>query len=150
MSEYEYEKLIYIAAPLFTDEQRELIRRIEEMLDLREERFFSPREYGNISGEKMTPERMRRIFDMNIRMLNECDIMIAVTDDYDPGTVFEIGMMYCMRNSALGGKRIITYSDKGYGANVMIKFATFTHCTNDDELHTALNGHEVDDLTVSE
>jgi nucleoside 2-deoxyribosyltransferase len=143
--------MIYIAAPLFTDEQRELIKLIENMLDFREDKFFSPREYGNISGEKMTSERMRRIFDMNLRMLIECDDMIAVTDDFDPGVMFEIGFLYAQPEQLRVEKRkIITYSHKGYGANVMIKYATFTHCRNDEELELALSGHEVDELTVSE
>ena len=136
--------LVYIAAPLFSEKQRDLIKEIELQLDLRDQEFFSPREYGNISGEKMTAKRMKRIFDMNIRMLDECDTLVAVTDNFDPGTVFEIGVAYTL------DKRIITYSDEGYGANVMIKYATFTHCNSMEHLILALDGHEIEPLTVTE
>lgn len=128
--------LIYIAAPLFNSENLDLIKGIERLIDGRSgEEFFSPREYGVIKDEKMTPSRMKRIFDMNIRMIEECDKMIAVTDDYDPGTIFEMGLA-----SGYEGIDIITYSAKNYGANVMLKHAIKFHCVTMDELNQALNG----------
>ena len=129
-------KLIYIAAPLFDEESLEVIKKIENLIDSRSgEDFFSPREFGVIKGEEMTPNRMKRIFDMNIRMLEECDKMIAVTDNYDPGTIFELGYAYAYENMP-----IITYSPQGYGANVMLKHAIQFHCKDMDELRNALNG----------
>lgn len=128
--------LIYIAAPLFKPEDIEVIKEIENLIDKRSgEKFFSPREYGIIKGDKMTENRMRRIFDMNIRMLEEADKLIAVTDNYDPGTIFELGLFYGYEDGM-----IITYSPHGYGANVMLKNATAFHCRDMLELNSALNG----------
>lgn len=128
--------LIYIAAPLFKSEDLKIIKDIEDLIDSRSgEEFFSPREYGVIKDEKMTPSRMKRIFDMNIRMIEECDKMIAVTDNYDPGTIFEMGLA-----SGYEGIDIITYSPNQYGANVMLKHAIQFHCKDMTELRDALNG----------
>lgn len=136
--------MIYIAAPLFTADNLDVIKRIEELLDDREEDYFSPREYGVIKGEPMTSYRMKRIFDMNIRMLRSCKKLIAVTDDYDPGTIFELGIAFML------DRPIITYSPAHYGANVMLKYATLYHCRDFDELDQALNGHGSNDIEVSE
>ena len=139
-------RLYYIAAPFFNDDQRRVVEQIEALLDTREERYFSPREYGVITGgEKMTPQRIERIFDMNVRMVREATHMIAVTDDFDAGVMFEMGLFHSQHwfGSGVG---IVTYSNRGYGANVMIAKATFTHCQTIPELHEALNGHPVEDV----
>ena len=143
-------RLVYLAGPFFKPEQREVIEWIEHLLEHMDIKYFSPREYGVITGEaRMNSARIQRIFDMNIRMLRDATDVVAVTDDFDPGTMFEIGFFYSM--PGLGRKsNIITYSAKGYGANVMIARATFTHCTSMEELEQALNGHPIEELEVTE
>ena len=142
------DRLIYIAGPFFSSDQQDVIASIENLLDKREENYFSPREYGVIVDDPMTPHRIQRIFDMNVRMIRESNILVAVTDDFDPGTMFEMGMFH--NRWGRFSNAIITYSAKGYGANVMIAQASFTHCRNMDELEHALNGHIVEDLEVTE
>jgi nucleoside 2-deoxyribosyltransferase len=134
----------YIAGPFFNEEQQDLLYEIETLLDQRGDKYFTPREYGVIVDDPMTPERIGRIFDMNIFMLTQCNRLLAITDNFDPGTMFEIG--YFSRSSS----NIITYSSKGYGANVMIAEATKTHCQNMDELQHALNGHIINHMEVTE
>ena len=81
---------------------------------------------------------------MNIDMVAQCDTMIAIIDDRDTGTVFEIGYASAM------SKNIITYSSQGYGVNVMLAHAVFTHTQNLEELQQALNGHKIEELEIVE
>lgn len=145
------DRLIYIAGPFFNDAQRKAIDDIETLLNRRQEKFFSPREYGVIVDGPMGKDRIERIFDMNVRMIRECNILLAITDDFDPGTMMEIGMFYSKFHWQRSKKPpIITYSPNGYGANVMIANAIFTHTRSYEELDHALNGHEVDQLEAAE
>jgi nucleoside 2-deoxyribosyltransferase len=142
--------MYYIAGPLFNKEQTKVIKSIEELLDSREEEYFSPREYGVIADEPMTSERMKRIFDMNILMLDQAEALIAILDDRDTGTIFELGYFYATCKHMLPGKRIITFSSQGYGINVMLKHAVEFHCNGLTELNEALNGFGANDLEVTE
>lgn len=137
-------KRIYIAGPLFKEPQIAVIKSIEEALDGVDLPYFSPREFGVIANEAMTHQRMKRIYDMNIDMIYKCDTMIAIIDDRDTGTVFEIGHATAIH------KNIITYSSQGHGVNVMLAHAVFTHVQNIDELINALHGNKVEELEVSE
>lgn len=141
----EIERVTYIAAPFFKQEQVVIVKDIELLLDMQDEPYFSPREYGIISDGKMDNRRIQRIFDMNIRMMNNAFRMVAVTDDFDSGVMVEIGYFF-----GLGQHKIITYSPKGYGSNVMIAKAAWTHCRSLDELELALGGHPIDQDEVIE
>lgn len=151
-------ELTYIAGPFFTAEQKEIVQTIEDLLDHRGDSYFSPREYGVIVDEDtpMNPARTKRIFDMNVRMIRESTTLVAITDNFDPGTMFEMGMFYMKPKAPIGTKRygketpIITYSPMGYGANVMIAHATWTHCRAMTELEHALNGHQIDPMEAIE
>lgn len=142
---------VYIAGPFFKPEQKDIIEEIENLLDAEGHFFFSPREFGVITDGLMTTERTKRIFDMNIRMVKACDMMIAVTDDFDPGTMFELGAFYMKPKVSFGNpgygdiEKIITYSPAGWGSNVMIAHATFTHTMNVGELELAIRGHKVNE-----
>lgn len=139
----ELERVTYIAAPFFTEEQKIQVEYVEHLLDVQEEPFFSPREFGVITEGGMNDQQFKRIFDMNIRMMNNAFRMVAITDDFDPGVMFEIGYAYSI------GVKVITYSPKGYGSNVMIAKAAWTHCKHADELELALGGHKIEEDEVT-
>ena len=120
--------MYYIAAPLFNKENIDTIKDIENLLDKIGKKYFSPREYGSIVGEKMTPQRMERIFDLNIIMLKKCNNMIAVIDDRDTGTIFEMGFAHAEN------KKIYTYTANNFGVNVMLKHSTHCHSASIKEL----------------
>ena len=136
--------MYYIAGPLFNEGQIEAIREIEDMLDQRGEPYFTPREYGVIADEPMTPQRMKRIYQMNVDMVALSHCLIAILDDRDSGTIFEIGY------AAARQIPIITFSNQGHGINVMLKHAVKFHCNGMDDLEAALNGHGNNELEVSE
>lgn len=125
--------MIYIAAPFFNEEQVKVVEEIEHNLTSNGITYFSPREYGVIKDTPMTEDRFMRIYDMNIRMMDACDRMIAVIDDYDTGTIFEIGYMTARQ------KRVVSYSSQGHGLNVMLAKAIDFHCNNISDIFNAIN-----------
>ena len=154
--------MYYIAGPIFNEGQKNVIKCIEDILDNRMQEYFSPREFGVIADEPMSPQRMERIFNMNIRMLDECDNMIAVLDDRDAGTIFEIGhfaagldpdydmMRKGINRPGIDRPGIITFSNQGHGINVMLKHAVKFHCNGYTELEAAIDGVGNNSLEISE
>lgn len=128
--------MIYIAAPFFNESQVELVEAIESTLRFNAIEFYSPRSEGVLMN--MTPDekkaRMKYIFDKNIEMLNAADTIVAVIDNYDTGTVFEIGYAFAKE------KRIITLTDNYYGVNVMINECIVAHCTKVSQIPQAVRG----------
>lgn len=117
---------VYIAGPFFNDKQKDLIKRIENELDKYGIKYFSPRSEGVLID--MTPEekekQMSKIYNSNINHMIDCKCMLAIIDDWDTGTVFEMGYAKCLN------KPIFTLSDNDYGLNVMIRQAIKSHNTD--------------------
>jgi len=115
--------MIYLASPFFNEKQLNFVKKLEEAFTLAELQFFSPRSEGVL--KDMTPEersqRMLEIFDSNISHMNAACVIVAVIDNYDTGTVFEIGYGY--------GKDIpiFTITDNDYGLNVMVRECVTAH-----------------------
>ena len=59
--------------------------------------------------------------------------MLAVIDDFDPGTMWEMGYGACF------GIDIYTFSDKGYGLNVMLAGCSKGHAKGMTQLREMLN-----------
>lgn len=116
--------MIYIAAPLFSEMERNYIDKIVNIISERLELklwddFYIPHrdnEYDN--SENL-------IYDHNIIYLNECDIMIAILDgkDVDSGTAFEIGFFEANNKPVLGlltDKRSFTDHELNNKLNTMV------------------------------
>lgn len=136
--------MIYIAAPFFNPEQVKIVEEIEKHLTENELEYFSPREFGVIKDTPMTDDRMQRIYDMNIRMLGACNGMVAVIDDYDTGTIFEIGHM------AASNRLIVSYSSQGHGLNVMLAKAIRSHCNKISDIAEAIAGKKGNQVEITE
>jgi nucleoside 2-deoxyribosyltransferase len=126
---------IYLASPFFNPEQVAVVERIENLLTELKIDFYSPRKDGVLMN--MTPEERKastkRIFDKNVLEINKSSMILAVIDGKDTGTVWEIGY------SAASGIPIITYTDHGYGVNVMLKECVVAHVKGVDRLRDLLN-----------
>jgi hypothetical protein len=48
------------------------------------------------------------------------DVMLAWIDDFDPGTVWEIGYFAGYREGMVSGRMIIAFTIHGYGLNLML------------------------------
>lgn len=90
----------YIAAPFFNDEQVDRVERVkQELINLGHE-FYSPKDECVVSN-KNTNEELEECFKSNLKAIENCDFVLAVTDGKDVGTLFEAGYAYAK------GKRII-------------------------------------------
>ncbi len=120
---------VYIASPFFSPQQLGVVEKIEQELEDRSIDYFSPRKEGIL--RSMTPgERahaLKRVYDKNIVELEVADILLAVTDNFDPGTIFEIGYFTGVNNVGSLDRPLITLSASGHGSNVMLAQSAKAH-----------------------
>lgn len=140
----------YIAAPFFSYDQKEVVKSIEGLLDEYFIDYYSPMRDGVLKemSKEERAKRMEEIYNKNLHELLNCDLVVAVIDDYDTGTVFEIG--YFTRIKTFNpDKKLITYSPKNYGLNVMLQFSVDGHAPDFESLEAALQ-KVIDDETPDE
>lgn len=103
----------YIASPFFNDQQNKRVDMIKEECAAFGHTFFSPRDEC-LYEPGMDPEV---IVADNKTHIRECDAVIAVTNDKDPGTLIEVGWADEMQ------KQIIFFWDnppKGMKFNIVM------------------------------
>lgn len=138
-------KMIYIAGPFFDADQLKVIKDIENWASTLGVTFFSPRKEGVIKNmQDMTEVEKKltfaRIYNANITNIDRSDAIVAVIDDFDPGTIFEIGY------AAKARKRIITISTKGHGLNVMLSHCIDEHVDSPAKSIRAYLGENVNSI----
>lgn len=93
----------YIASPGFNKSQVEKIREVESELDRLKVDYYSPFKEGDsfdfTKSKNLVKLQVKSIFDKNIYQLCECNHLIALVDDLDKGTLFEIGYKAAMIQS---------------------------------------------------
>lgn len=98
---------IYFASPWFTPEQEEREERLKAKLRSLGFVVHSPKEEA-ICGAISDQETRQKIFKGNIDAIDACDIVFAVTDGKDMGTIWEAGYAYGIKKhqKAFGWKGI--------------------------------------------
>ena len=93
---------IYLAAPLFSEAEREFNAKIAGILREKKYAVHLPQEVGDDSSTRDETET-GRIFEYNLKALDECDIVVAVVDgaDADSGTAWEIGYAYAVKKRVI-------------------------------------------------
>ncbi|MBR6011706.1 MAG: nucleoside 2-deoxyribosyltransferase [Methanomicrobium sp.] len=93
---------IYLAAPLFSEAEREFNAKIAGILREKKYAVHLPQEVGDDSSTRDEAET-GRIFEYNLKALDECDIVVAVVDgaDADSGTAWEIGYAYAVKKRVI-------------------------------------------------
>jgi nucleoside 2-deoxyribosyltransferase len=116
--------MIYIAGGFFNDEQLAAVKAIEDGCEEMGLDYFSPRLEG-VTLKNLSPKEREdastEVYEMNIRGICDSDCMVAIIDNYDPGTVFEIGY------AVASGIDVITISNNNYGLNVMLSKSVKYH-----------------------
>lgn len=120
---------VYIAHKMSETRHRE----IEEILKGKSIRAIFPEDLNpNFEKDNANPAEKekwsQKIYNDNVFAINESDFVIAFTDDWDPGVMFEIG--YAKAKNI----NIITCSFAGYGSNIMIAKAAWKHFKNLEDL----------------
>ena len=132
---------VYIAAPFFNDEEVSVVSEIENALEQYNIQYFSPRKEGVI--KDMSPDKkqgaLKGIYDSNMNGIAGCNLMIAVIDGRDVGTMFEMGVQSCLIRGKVDERYLITFSNKEFGLNVMLKFASDCHILGLDALHEMIH-----------
>ena len=126
---------VYIAAPFFNPVQLAKVQNIEHALN-GVCAYHSPRSVSVLQDipEEDRREHIIRTFVNNIDRLDWCTHMVAVIDDRDIGTLWEMGYAYAK------GVIITSYSGSGYGLNVMLSESVIYHCINIEQIVPALRG----------
>ena len=85
-------KKIYLAGPLFSEAEQDWMRKLKRSMEAAGHGVVWPQE----GGQRNTP---REIFEGCRRLLDECDILVAVLDgpQVDDGTAWEIGYWYAKK-----------------------------------------------------
>ena len=84
---------VYFASPWFTPEQEEREARLKAKLRSLGFDVHSPKETA-VCGAISDPETRKAIFDGNINAILDCDVVFAITDGKDMGTIWEAGYAY--------------------------------------------------------
>lgn len=115
---------IYLASPFFKEEQIYVCRQIEEKAKAVGIELFSPRiETYCPPGSPMA--QRKKAFDGNIAGITMADLVLARIDDYDPGTIWELGLAYGMQaeGPTIETVRPIIYcftTEENRGLNLML------------------------------
>lgn len=111
-------KKLYIAAPFFNAAQLDEVQFVEHTIrSINGLDFYSPRADGVM--KDMTPEQRvimgPKLFMLNVKMIRECDAVLALKDYSDTGTTWETGFAYGI------GKPVFGYTaDRGKPLNIMV------------------------------
>lgn len=95
-------KTVYLAAPLFSEAERDFNRKLGEEIKSAGFKVFLPQEdSNNIKDEK---NRQEIIFNKNVAAIERSDIIAAVIDgtDVDSGTAWEIGYAFAKGKPIIG------------------------------------------------
>lgn len=123
---------VYIAAPDFDYNDRGHINAVADALKYHNFRPRLPvRENGQASLEDNF-ERKQALFQGDMQLLVECQIVVVVLIDSDPGTLIELGLAAGM------GMHTVVYDPHGIASNVMLVCLPNAVCRTLDEVISAV------------
>ena len=120
---------IYLAAPLFSQSEREYNKKLQKILESKGFEVFLPQELGE--------ENYEEIFSELIENLEKCDMVIAVLDgtQVDDGVAFECGYAYSKGIPIVGLRTDFRrVGEHVLEINLMLKFSCKKLCRSIDEL----------------
>jgi len=115
---------IYLAAPDFPDVDTSLLDRLNECLLYHN---FAPRlpiRENGIASKALRYEDELSIYQKDVVLLDECDLLIAVLLYNDPGTLVELGMF------KQAGKQTIIFDPFNYCENMFVRHTPDYLCKN--------------------
>lgn len=96
--------MIYLASPFFTEKQIKLEEKVKNKLRELGFEVWSPKE--NCVCESYTSlEKRQKVFEDNLKAIDNSDIVFAITNDKDMGTLFECGYAFSKK------KKVVYYCD---------------------------------------
>jgi nucleoside 2-deoxyribosyltransferase len=126
---------IYIAAADFDYRDNTHIDRVSDVLTYHNFVPHRPvRENGQASTNTSDAEK-RRLCGADMRLLEQCRLVVAVYEDNDPGTLIEIGIAIAQ------GKPVIVYDPYSRASNLILQFLPSALVHTLDELAVAIFTH---------
>ncbi len=125
-------KTVYLAAPLFSEAERDFNRKLRDEIKSTGFSVFLPQEdSNNVKGEK----RQEIIFNKNLKAIENSDIIVAVVDgiDVDSGTAWEIGYASAKGKPVIGLRTDFRTLGIEGKVNLMIE-RSIIFCTSIQEL----------------
>lgn len=129
-------KKIYLASPWFKPETAERQSRICKLLKSEGFTVFDPKE--NVVTTDSTKDAQTNAFLGNLKAINEADIIVAITDGKDMGTIWESGYAFARK------KPIVYYAETlgNNQFNLMLAKSGVAVCRNQTELKVALKNED--------
>lgn len=138
-------KQIYIASPFFTPKQLAKVDEVEKLIYESGLRYYSPRADGIL--KQMTPEERKaqagKIFKLNCGNIIHADAVLAILDEPDTGTHWEMGFAYAIRRYNLQSHhfRVFAYTTERPTLNVMLQQSVDAHAYGLDALKALLKSY---------
>ena len=141
MREVDTMYVVYAAGGFFNEKQLRTMELVESVLsEFPQFRIFKPRDGASAAkklnrdigaGKDPSRDTRHQVFRDNVDNIDNAALVVAVTDDRDVGTIFEIGYAY------KGNVPIITFTNEGYGQNLMLAESVLAHCKGPEQLREA-------------
>ena len=108
---------VYFASPWFNPDQAEREERVKGRLRELGFNVWSPKENSSLS-PITDPVIREKIFSANVENIENCDILFAITDGKDMGTIWEAGYVNGINAAVYPSKRkIVIYYCETLGPN---------------------------------
>jgi len=146
-------RTIYLASGWFTPSQMAVMNKVRNaILQLVEYKLFAPFYDGVVlDKENDSPEMRQIVFELDVMKVINCDLVVVVIDDFDPGAIFEMGLACGFKKgwNAFQTERsimrvhpwILAYSDVPHrGLNVMLAQSCIGFVNGIEELMNKLRG----------
>ena len=118
-------KRIYLAAPFFTTSERWLVHELHQILEEFESDVFSPYHDVGVINENNFIDEAAKIATKDLEGLKECDVVLAVVNQIDAGTLFEIGYATSF------GKQVVIFSENIHPNDLTMLVGTNCQIVND-------------------
>lgn len=128
-------KMIYIAAPLFTHAEIEYNRKLKDMLLNNGFSVFLPQEDAEDAAQERERQNQEYIFVKCVEGVDASDLVVAVLDgvDVDSGTAWEAGYAYAKGKPVIGLRTDFRELADGI-VNLMVEMAIVALARDEEEL----------------
>lgn len=121
---------VYIASPFFNPEQLERVEFIKSVLDKKGLTYYSPKDESVVSSDADQDWR-QAVLDGNVEAIKRSDMIVAVTNGKDMGTMVEFGM------GVILGKKLFPFAEGLTGQfNLMLAVPAHAVFTSREQLES--------------
>jgi nucleoside 2-deoxyribosyltransferase len=122
----------YVAGPIFTPDQLATVARVVEILHTCGYVSYSPSRDGIMLAPTDPPERRDEVFFSNKNAIRQSDLLVALLDTKDTGTIWELGMSMTLDIP------VIAVTLTSPQMNVMLERGVVCHVREEHDLGTTL------------